>query len=136
LAAVRRLIVKGQKRGKEDSPAHEELDPAAALAKEMQRRGPKGRRSQQLEAGTASPVSQHSSPNSGRRKEAAAKLGLSRSWGSLDALAPPTTPEHRRYRYPVECNQCMLVQTGEKAHYLGLPCDACGQMPRSPYGLT
>ena len=61
-----RLIVKGQKRGKEDSPAHEvqtkfaaasvpdksffkdffnskELDPAAALAKEMQRRGPKGR---------------------------------------------------------------------------------------------
>merc|ERR1711974_178917 len=89
-----------------------ELDPAVALAKEM-RRGPKGRRSQQLEAGTASPVSQHSSPNSGRRKEAAAKLGL-RSWGSLDALAPPTTPEHRRYRYPVECNQCMLVQTGEK----------------------
>ena len=24
---------------------------------------------------------------------------LSRSWGSLDALAPPSTPEHRRYRW-------------------------------------
>merc|ERR1712107_65056 len=111
------------------------LDPSAALAEEI-RRGPRGRRSQQLEAGMASPVSQNSSPNTGRRKEAATKLGLGRSWGSLDALAPPSTPEHRRDRYPVECNQCMLVQTGEKAHYLGLPCDACGQLPRSPYGMT
>jgi len=135
LTAVRRLIIKAQRKGKDDSAGKEELDPSAALAEEI-RRGPRGRRSQQLEAGMASPVSQNSSPNTGRRKEAATKLGLGRSWGSLDALAPPSTPEHRRYRYPVECNQCMLVQTGEKAHYLGLPCDACGQLPRSPYGMT
>jgi len=130
LTAVRRLIIKAQRKGKDDSAGKEELDPSAVLADEI-RRGPRGRRSQQLEAGMASPVSQNSSPNTGRRKEAATKLGLGRSWGSLDALAPPSTPEHRRYRYPVECNQCMLVQTGEKAHYLGLPCDACGQLPRS-----
>merc|ERR1712211_24136 len=135
LTAVRRLIIKAQRKGKDDSTGKEELDRSAALAEEI-RRGPRGRRSQQLEAGMASPVSQNSSPNTGRRKEAATKLGLGRSWGSLDALAPPSTPEHRRYRYPVECNQCMLVQTGEKAHYLGLPCDACGQLPRSPYGMT
>ena len=27
------------------------------------------------------------------------RISLRRSWGSLDALAPPTTPEHRRYRF-------------------------------------
>merc|ERR1712012_1433448 len=90
LTAVRRLIIKAQRKGKDDSAGKEELDPSAALAEEI-RRGPRGRRSQQLEAGMASPVSQNSSPNTGRRKEAATKLGLG-SWGSFDALAPPSTP--------------------------------------------
>jgi len=75
LTAVRRLIIKAQRKGKDDSAGKEEMDPSTALAEEI-RRGPRGRRSQQLEAGMASPVSQNSSPNTGRRKEAAAKLGL------------------------------------------------------------
>merc|ERR1712107_732729 len=75
LTAVRRLIIKAQRKGKDDSTGKEELDRSAALAEEI-RRGPRGRRSQQLEAGMASPVSQNSSPNTGRRKEERQSLDL------------------------------------------------------------
>ena len=38
-------------------------------------------------------------------------------------------------RFRTDCNSCMLVETGEKANYLGLPCESCGRPPRSPYPL-
>ena len=37
-------------------------------------------------------------------------------------------------RYRIDCNSCMLVETGEKANYMGLLCGDCGRLPRSPYG--
>ena len=38
-------------------------------------------------------------------------------------------------RLRIDCHSCMLVETGKKANYLGLPCESCGRPPRSPYPL-
>ena len=37
-------------------------------------------------------------------------------------------------RFSMECNNCMMVAMGEKASYMGMPCDSCGKVPRTPYG--
>jgi len=38
-------------------------------------------------------------------------------------------------RFSMDCASCMLVEMGEKASYLGQPCDNCGKVPRTPYEL-
>merc|ERR1711936_1118918 len=42
--------------------------------------------------------------------------------------------EFDNVRYRLDCHSCLLVEIGERANYLGLPCDTCGRKPRSPYG--
>ena len=34
-------------------------------------------------------------------------------------------------RYRLDCHSCLLVEIGERANYLGLPCETCGRKPRS-----
>ena len=36
--------------------------------------------------------------------------------------------------FTMECNNCMMVAMGEKATFMGMPCDTCGKIPRPPYG--
>ena len=54
--------------------------------------------------------------------------------------APATTQSHtgmagQDARFRIDCHTCLLVQTGERADYMGLPCGECGRVPRSPYTL-
>ena len=39
-------------------------------------------------------------------------------------------PEFDNVRYRLDCHSCLLVEIGERANYLGLPCDTCGRKPR------
>ena len=52
--------------------------------------------------------------------------------GSLMAYpdpAPRTSPD----RFQIDCHRCLLVQTGEKATYMDMPCEDCGRVQRSLY---
>ena len=45
--------------------------------------------------------------------------------------------EFDNVRYRLDCHSCLLVEIGERANYLGLPCETCGRKPRgasSPRG--
>ena len=37
--------------------------------------------------------------------------------------------------FSMDCTNCMMVAMGEKATYMGMPCDNCGKIPRPPYGF-
>ena len=39
--------------------------------------------------------------------------------------------EFDNVRYRLDCHSCLLVEIGERANYLGLPCETCGRKPRS-----
>ena len=39
-------------------------------------------------------------------------------------------PEFDNVRFRLDCHSCLLVEIGERANYLGLPCETCGQKPR------
>ena len=39
-------------------------------------------------------------------------------------------PEFENVRFRLDCHSCLLVEIGERANYLGLPCETCGRKPR------
>ena len=52
----------------------------------------------------------------------------------LDQYPSPDAPTAYSNRFSMDCHSCMLVEMGEKANYMGLPCENCGKVPRTPYG--
>jgi len=58
----------------------------------------------------------------------------SRKFYTKDVVNQPKLEPGTNKRYTLDCHSCLLVEMGEKANYMGLPCDSCGRLSRSPYG--